>query len=161
MNRKYFITYLWTFTWDIIVWLIVMMTWFFFGTKLHWQNGLWCELKRGSVVSRIWKCSGVTLGHGGIYNYGCSGGDGVDTKTERHELIHVEQYEVSMLVSFVAGNFIFWSDVSLASLTIGSMFWTLGWGIVYGASMLQAWLRGENYYRGNIMEESAYSQAEE
>lgn len=127
---------------------------------MHWQDGLWCELREDSFFSRVWNYAGVTLGHGGIYNHGRSGGPGVDTDTEQHELIHVEQYEVAMLVAFVAGQIIFWSRMDMVGLVFGAIFWVLGWYIVYGASMLQAWLRGETHYRGNVFEESAYSQVE-
>lgn len=159
--NRFLFTYLWTFPWDIIVWFVVLVMWVFFGKKLHWCEGLWCELKSESIISKKWNYAGITLGHGGLYGDGYSGGKGVDTDTEVHELIHVEQYEVSMCVAFVAAQIIFWSRMDMVGLFFGAIFWVAGWGIVYGAASLQAWLRGENYYTGNVFEESAYSQADQ
>lgn len=158
--NRYYLTYLWTWPWDLVVWLGVLVTWLFVGTKIQWQDGLWCELRRNSFFSRVWNYAGVTLGHGGIYNAERSGGPGVDTSTEKHELVHVEQYEVAMLISFISGIAVSVVGLSLPALITGASIWVLGWYIVYYAASFQAWLRGEPHYRGNIFEESAYSQVD-
>ena len=49
-----FITYLWTLPWDILTWLSVLLIWLCWGTKLHWLEGLWCELKPNSWPTMTW-----------------------------------------------------------------------------------------------------------
>ncbi len=155
--RRYLFTYVWTLVFDAPMWFVVLFVRLFFGTKLHWCEGLWCEVKKGSWVANKWavKWAGLTLGHGGIYGPGHSGGPGIDTHVELHEHIHVEQYEAAMLSSFTIG---------IAMLASGSVWWMclavwlLGGPWAYIASLVQAWLRGEDMYRGSHLEEAAYSQ---
>ena len=160
-RNKYYVTYVWTIAWDLISWMIVLFGWLFFGKKLQWCEGLWCEINRKSLFGRLWKWGGVTLGHGGFYGDGLSGGHGIDTREEEHEHVHVEQYEVAMLIGFIFAVATVCVFHNLAALIVGGVFWVFSWVIMYAASAVQAWLRGEDGYRGNIFEESAYSQADE
>lgn len=90
----YWLTYIWTCTHDIITMLVVFLIWLFWGTRLSWNEGLWCELKPKSWPARTWyrhkkdgkpvenpehvqehmgkwkTWGGTTLGHGGFYGPG-------------------------------------------------------------------------------------------
>lgn len=158
------LTYLWTWPADLLCWLAVLAVWVVCGTKLHWENGLWCELKPNSWPARVYgqKWAGVTLGHGGIYGVGWSGGDGIDTPVEQHEHVHVEQYEAAMLHALM-----------VAALIVGAYFidplappvavlacWVLGGAMSYLASLLTALARGEQAYMGSHLEEAAYHDGE-
>jgi len=155
--RRYILTYLWTMPFDLLMWIFVLFVRGICGTKLHWQEGLWCELRKGSFLAKKWAIdwAGVTLGHGGIYAPGYSGGPGIDTVCERHEHIHVEQYEAAMLAAFV---FSITAVAAGADWRVCLMAWLLGGAIIYMASLIQAWLRGEKPYEGSHLEEAAYSQ---
>ena len=122
---RYFLIYLFTFPSDIFAWLTVLFIWMFWGTKLEWCEGLWCELKPNSWPTRTWyRCKkdgkpiklpehyvsvhgtwvtwgGTCFGHGGFYGPGKAGGKGIDTRVEYHEHVHTEQSEVAMLTSFL------------------------------------------------------------
>jgi hypothetical protein len=155
--NRYLLTYIWTIAFDLLMWLLVLIVWLFSGTKLHWCDGLWCEVKRGSFLAKTWavKWAGLTLGHGGIYGPDRSGGDGLDTKVELHEHVHVEQYEAAMLASQVIGIAAYFAG---AAWWMCLAIWLLGGAWAYGAALVQAWLRGEEPYRGSHLEESAYAQ---
>jgi len=140
---KKYIIYLWTLPIDLIIWLIILIVYLYAGRKLHYNNGLWCELN-----VRPKRFAGITLGHGGLLCKDFS------ATILHHELIHVEQYEaISLLCCLIA-------------ILTGLFYWSLypiiiyltGFYIAYGASCIVAWLRGEKPYYGNIFEESAYSQ---
>ena len=163
---RYWVTYLWTWPWDILAWIVVMFVWLVSGTKLHWLGGLWCELKEGSFITRIWRWGGITLGHGGVLAPTLAGGDGIDTPTEFHEhSVHVEQYETAMLLGFITGWLIFGLSVLCGHEEVGGFIgagvWFVAWPAVYGVFSIQAWFRGENAYRGNSLEEAAYSLTEQ
>ena len=165
--KRYLLTYLWTFPWDILSWLAVLFLWLLWGTKLHWLEGLWFELKEKSWPMRTWYkgWNGTCFGHGGFYAPGVSGGEGVDTATEYHERIHSEQYEAAMLVSLIFGvvaGFVLWSlQYPEVALWTGGIMWIVGGLLHTCAAFFQAWIRGENPYRGSTNEESAYSQTRE
>jgi hypothetical protein len=161
MNRRplrYWLTYLWTAPWDLaVVWPTVLLIWLLWGRKLHWLDGVWCELKYDSWPSRTWYkgWGGTTLGHGGFYASGFTGDKGLDTSTEIHEHIHVEQYEAAMLGSFL---------VSVVAFLIFHSWWfclgawSSGYLVMGISNWLQAWFRGESLYMGSAHEESAYAQ---
>ncbi len=186
---RYYLTYLWTCTWDILMWLAVLLIWLFWGTKLRWEDGLWCDLKINSWPTRSWyrkkdkhgchilipvahqpvygrwrTWGGSSLGHGGFYGPGRSGGPGIDTKIEMHEHIHVEQWEVALLVGWLLQLF-FIATLLLKGIEpfwiLHIVLWTISSAFAYSCSVFQAYLRGEDFYRGNIYEESAYAQVEE
>lgn len=157
---RYWLTYLYTGPWDILMWLVVLFVRLAWGRKLHWQDGLWCELKENSWPARTWfrKWAGVTLGHAGFYNYQVSGGPGIDTRCEIHEHTHVEQYEAAMLGGLFISVIILvvlllMGQVPCWPLHLG--IWLLSSKVSYGASVAQAWIRGEDGYRGSHLEEAA------
>jgi len=186
--KRYAISWVWTLPWDILAWLGVLLIWLFWGTKLHWQGGLWCELKPNSWPTRTWyrfkvngkhvmndvedqiykgrwkTWGGSTLGHGGFYGPGRSGGAGVDTEVEFHEHVHVEQFEVAMffgllmqlifvVILLIKGQDPLW--------IVHGILWTMSWALTYGCAAVQAWFRGESGYKGSTMEEAAYALASE
>jgi len=159
----YYLTYIWCIGLDLLCWFFVgVVMYALWGTKRHWTSGCLCiEFKKDSWPMRTWyrKWGGTTLGHTIIYATGRSGKPGiVDTKIERHEFVHVHQFEAMQLLSFI---FTIW-NVSTGFELVSD--WPLlltyfaGAPIAYLASMIQAWLRGESPYKDNIMEESAYAQ---
>jgi len=185
---RYFLVYVCSLAWDLVVWLIMLLMWLFWGTKLRWEEGVWFEFKHNSWPTRTWyrkkkngkpveipveqqpilgrweTWGGTSFCHGGFLGPGRSGGKGIDTDTEEHEHIHTEQAETAMMyaliinLAFIAENLlrgyepVWWFHLVM---------WGIGWILFYGCSALVAWLRGEDPYRGNINEESAYSQTED
>lgn len=79
-----------------------------------------------------------------------------------HELHHVEQVESRMLLGLVLGIL-----SAMLVLVLGANWvqcivalevpWFGSWMGGYGASILQAYLRGEEPYKGSHLEEAAYS----
>lgn len=159
---RYFWVFAWCFPGDIISWLIVLGSWAFWGTKLHWLGGLWFEFKENSWPMRTWyrRWAGTSFGHGGWYAPGRSGSTGIDTDVEAHEHVHSEQYEMSMLFGFISalavfvyhfaayGTFIVWLPLAI---------WTFSGVLLYQCSLATAYMRGEDPYRGSTLEEAAYS----
>lgn len=178
---RYWLLYLASLPGDVIAWVVVFAIWFFWGTKLHWYEGLWCELKPDSWPTRTWyrvtvkgrhvlntdtekygtwlTWGGTTLGHGGFFGPCRSGDTGIDSLVEAHERVHVEQYEVAMvagsLLSVVQALGLMWTgqDPNWAWLLTQ---WVLSALYLYGISCVVAWLRGENPYFENAAEENAY-----
>jgi hypothetical protein len=148
---------------DILVWPIVLILWIAWGRYLHWQNGLWCELKPGSWPLRTWwkGYRGATLGHGGFYAPGDAGGDGIDTKVEYHEHVHAEQFEVAMLISFLLAVYVFTAMALLGHFDLTPFLcipiWASGWIVTLAGGWVVALLRGEPVYRGSAHEEAAYA----
>jgi len=186
---RYLLTHLWTWPWDLISWFAVLCIWLFWGTKLHWLGGLWCELKKNSWPTRTWyrkkdehgspqmhpiekqvelgmwkTWGGSTLGHGGFYGPGRSGGEGIDTEVEFHEHVHVEQFEVALWVSFLYACAVFVHNAvafNAYSYWLCGAIWLSGFAVFYCCALIQAWLRGESAYKGSTLEEAAYSLAED
>jgi len=156
----YFIVWIVTLPMDIYVFALVATMRLFFGKRIFWQNGLWCELKPSWWTK---KYNGAALGHGGIFSPGKSGGKGIDTTTEVHEHVHVEQFEVSMMISFIISIFCFFS-LRLIHGSFDFIFslivWCSGYILFLVSGWLVALLRGENAYYGSQHEESAYAIAE-
>lgn len=75
---------------------------------------------------------------------------------EAHERVHVEQFEAAGLLGLLIAVVVAlmgWSPVtSAAALAL----WVLFPLATYGAGAVAAWLRGEQLYRGNHLEEAAY-----
>jgi hypothetical protein len=155
----YIITYLWCIYVDIFFWFWVgVAVHGLWGTKRHWTAGCLCiEVREGSWPTRSWyrHWLGSTLGHTILYSPGRAGILGiVDTPVERHEMIHVSQFEALQLMAAIVFSYLVFSSgfqwQYLAILPSGA-------GLAYLASMLQAFLRGETPYRGSIFEDHAYA----
>lgn len=159
--KYYSLTYIWTWPADIIAWLLVLIIWALWGTNLHWLEGLWCELKPKSWIKKHYAWGGTTFGHGGILSFGYAGGKGIDTIVERHEHIHVEFYEAAMLLAFAIALVVFIAlaiiGCPIVGLVIGGLIWITGGLASYGSRSLQAIVRGEDKYQGNVEEEAAYA----
>lgn len=160
--KRHIFVYVYCLAGDLIGYLIALVMYAIFGGKLIWENGLWCAVPDESLWCRkIAKgFSGGTVGHGGWLRMRLIGGDGIDTELESHEHLHVEQYEVVMLLVFVI--LIGWTIQAIYLGTIAAMwplllvYWALGGLLGTVAAWIVAWLRGESMYRGNTMEEGAY-----
>jgi hypothetical protein len=107
--------------------------------------------------NRPW--GGTTLGHGIFYGPDGRHGSGGWTGTQAHEHIHVEQYEVSMLRSFIVGLIVGIVLMVLGhpvvSIVIFLGVWTTGYLMMGVSGWLTAVLRGEEAYWGSTHEESA------
>lgn len=174
--------------WNLLVWFIVAWIRLLWGNKLWWSEGsLWTELYPNSWPTRTWyrrkvhgdpvvnpshrqfnygqwqTWAGTTLGHGGWYGPGISKGTEVDTVTEVHEHIHVEQFETYSLFGFIMGVAAFGGCAAaghwMAGALVGGWFWLLGGPLGFSCGWMVAILRGEPAYRGSIHEEHAYSAA--
>jgi cbb3-type cytochrome oxidase subunit 3 len=158
-----YLTYLWTWYTDILCWFFVgVVLYALWGTKRHWTAGCLClEFKEGSWPTRSWyrRWAGTTLGHTILYNVGRSGKPGiVDTPVERHELIHVHQYQVMQLLGMIVTAVNVLSGFDFRTEWHALLLLPSAAALAYLVSMLQALIRGESPYRDNIMEESAYAQ---
>lgn len=161
MNKKkpwhFYVIYLFTWPSDVWCWGTVVLSWLFNVThKLHWlKGGLWGVIRRDTCLNSLFKYIAVTLGNGGLIKDGHEGDLAlIDTDVESHEQWHVEQHQVAQLVVFV--QILYGYYVSGANLSM-FLLWPFGSLITYLASMGVAKLRGEAWYRGNVLEEAAYA----
>lgn len=186
--RRHWFVYICSISWDIISWIVILVMWLLWGEKLEWSEGLWFRLKPGSWPARTWyrykvdgefvlnqpenwevhgkylTWGGSCLGHAGFLGPGYGGGPGIDTRVERHEHVHTEQFEVSMMISFVINALVIMTDIFSGvdpNWILHLVLWCCGWIIFYFCGGVVAWLRGENFYIGNTFEESAYSQEDD
>jgi hypothetical protein len=159
---KHLLVYLFCLPGDLICWVLVLVIWGLFGDKLVWQNGLWVGVSKDSFwCKKAGNITGGTMGHGGWYQLDLMGDDGIDTKLEYHEHVHVEQYEVVMffvfvvLFGFVLNSVIRkqFSEIYLLVLA----YWALGGLLGSVSGWVIAILRGEEAYRGSHHEEAAYA----
>jgi hypothetical protein len=160
-KTRWFYMFVWLFTlpWDVVAFLIVLLTRVFFGQRLFWENGLWCELKHSWWTKRY---NGAAIGHGGILSPGMSGSAGVDTTTEFHEHVHVEQFEVSMTMSFIFSFLFFLVSFFISgevSIFAPALVWLLGYPVFILSGLFISFLRGEHPYFGSQHEEAAYALA--
>jgi hypothetical protein len=158
--KSYLLTHIWTFPAAILSWIAVLIVRVLWGHKLEWLDGLWCELKEDSWPMRTWykRWGGTTFVRGGFYRPGRKGQPGrIDTRTEAHEHIHIEQAEASALFgTVVAITIILALPWSTAGFITALAVWTLTAPLIYLAAGIQAVVRGESFYKGNHFEEHAY-----
>lgn len=167
MDKKlpfyFYVSILWTWPNDILVFLIVLFFRLFWAENCHWNYGLWCVLRKGSWPARTWfkGWGAVALGHGGIINYGRAGGPGVDTKLEFHEQrFHVKQIEVILLVFFTFAVIAHLTGESLTRVDLTEKvftgLWPVGFWVTYFLGIVMSVLRGDEAYKENIFEDAAY-----
>lgn len=156
---RYWLTAVWVLPAAVLSWAVLLPMWVAWGTRLHWNGGLWFELKASSWPARTWyrRWKGTTLVGGGFLGPGMAGGDGIDTKIEVHEHVHVKQFEGLQLLSFLYGVAIVVWDHSLGGILLGLSVWSSGAFLGYLCASFQAWIRGEKAYSGNMLEKAAYS----
>lgn len=165
MKWNRYIPYLWTWPFDLPVWLVWLGLWALWGEKLRWEEGsLVFNWKQDSWPARTWykEWGGTAIGHAVFYNWYVS----EETDPEKwepikvHEHKHVEQYEASMLGSFILGSLAFIVDAAqgnwLAGVLLGGAIWFGGYLWMGGPNWLLAWVRGKDPYRGSLHEEAAY-----
>lgn len=162
-----FIPYIWTWPFDLIVWLAWIVLWAAWGEKLRWEDGcLVFNWKVDSWPARTWyrPWGGTTIGHAIFYNWYVH----VETDTRAfepiqvHEHVHVEQYEGSMLSSLIIGLLVmltmgFGHGLWVTGSVLGGIIWFLGYLWMGTAGWLTAIARGEDAYRGSSHEEAAYA----
>lgn len=148
-----------------------------------WPTRSWYRMKQDGEYKRNpeslrgiygeWITWGATtLGHGGFYGTGRSQKLVVHgemkleeswTTTEAHENIHVEQFEASMLRSFIVGLVTGVVLLALGNLvgaiTAWLTYWWMGYWMMGISNWTTAWLRGEEAYRGSHHEEAARAQS--
>jgi len=139
--------------------LVVRLLW---GSSFLIKNGgLWVVLKENSKFWDEWTLSysGVCLGHGGIF------ASPVKIISVVHEAVHLEQFEVSMLKSFLSASVAFIVCAILCPYKIALMIFLCVWPFGYLFYLISGWLvaflRGESPYKGSSHEEAAYAIAED
>lgn len=164
--KYYYLTLLWTWQSDVVLWLFTALVFRpFFGKNLHFIGLiLQCERRGKDYLFKLGKrkFGGMNLGHVALYEDGATKGEGLDTCVERHEHGHGEQWEGNQLFSTLVAL-----SITVISLCTGTFWqfiylvipiWVLGGFGIYFARGLQAGIRGEDIYMGNADEESMYSQ---
>lgn len=154
---RFYLLYLFTIEADLWCWVLVSLVRMIFGQRLHWiDGGLWSEIRKKTLFAKHFKYAGVTFGNGGLLRENGAGDlDTIDSPLEFHEARHVHQHQVMQVVGWLYTLFnYFVCDASL---------WTFvtvpfGFMIAYLSAMFVAVMRGEEWYRGNIFERSAYAQ---
>ena len=180
---RYWLLWLTTFPLDVFTILIVLLIRVMWGNRLDWNEGLWCELRPDSWPARSWyryrengkmfiqpesqwskfgrwrTWGGTCLGHGGFFGPGRMSGDDADGPIELHEHVHVEQFEVSMLTTFLLGGslYLLYRFTLLPDWLLCVGVWLMGYVLMAVSGWIVAWMRGENAYRGSAHEEAAYA----
>lgn len=162
-----FIPYLWTWPFDVVVWLVWLVLHALWGEKLRWEDGcLVFNWRADSWPARTWyrKWGGTTMGHAIFYNWYVAEETDVDKfePIQVHEHVHVEQYESWMLASFLVGLTVLLSlgfahNLWMTGALLGGIIWVLGYAWVGVGGWLTALARGEDIYRGSVHEEAAYA----
>jgi len=153
-------TYLWTLPWDLLVWLAAVVVALVTRGKLAWQDmGVWAVLPPRQYQRNDLVWLGITLGHGGVLSAVGFGTRHDTTRTERHEGVHVEQFEAMALAGAVLGLIVFIGFAAIGALEvgawIGSLVWFGAFPAVIGAGHVVAKVRGEPLYWGATHEEAA------
>ena len=130
-------------------------------TPGRWPRG-WYLRTNEKGKARPW--GGTTLGHGIFYGpLVVRAADGW-LRVQRHEHVHVEQFEVVMLGAFLVAIACFATLLPLGHLVaasvLGGSIWLTGYLVMGIAGWLTALARGEPAYWGSTHEESARAQDE-
>lgn len=130
--------------------LVVRALW---GSSMRWDHGvLITTLSPTSWPMRSW----YKRWAGTCFGYGIMLAPTAGESTLYHELVHVEQNEAGSIAGLIFGIIVSVMTLSWAGLAAGIFCWvSLPW-IVYLSALLVAWLRGEDAYSGNHLEEAAY-----
>lgn len=169
MKWSRYLTYIWTWPYDLIMWLVWLVMCAMWGEKLRWEEGcLVFNLKVDSWPARTWyrRWGGTCLGHVIFYNsHVTPDATGRWHPTQVHEHVHVEQYEASMLSSFIVGLTVFSvcaaSGLVVTGAVLGGILWFFGYLWMGLSSWLTAVVRGGHLYVDSHHEEAAYSIGDE
>lgn len=172
-TKRHVVLYVLGLPWDLFLgWPMVLLARLFWGENLSWESTpkgepggpvLTCSFKKGSWPNRTWyaKWGGTTVGHAIVYNHD-QRYPGSWSEVQRHEHVHVEQFEGVCASSFLVGLGVGVTVAALghpgAGAIIGVVLWWAGYLIMGIGNYAAAWLRGEDPYRGSSHEESAYAQ---
>lgn len=147
------ILYLITLPVNIVGWVAILVSAALWGDKPHWKDGvLTTNFRADSWIMKNWfkNWAGSTLGHS-VFMAPTNSSDA--SVTWKHELVHVEQFQVrGMIGTFILLAVVWWN------WWLALILWALLPTMSYLAAGLVALLRGESFYRGNTDEESAYAQ---
>ena len=139
----------------LIGWIIALVIRAMWGRDLSWHSGV--------LVVRLapdsWPLN-PSKKHGGWYAKwaGTSFGHGImlhDTASDvalRHELRHTKQTDSNTVAGLLLAI-----PVAFESWWMAAIVWVTMPICAYVGAMLIAWLRGEDPYRGNHLEEAAYA----
>ena len=189
--KRHIVLYIIALPWNLLVaWPVVLLIRLFWGQGLRWETPpsydyykgggggpcLSCQIRPGSwavtpgIFPKGWYFNkrtntpwgGTALGHAVFYGPNGRSDSKKWTETQAHEHIHVEQFEVSMLGSFIVGlavGILLWA---LGHLFEGGLaffcIWQAGYFMMGLSGWVTAWLRGEEMYHGSAHEESARAQ---
>lgn len=144
--------YLFTFVFDLPVWLLILFVHLLWGRNLHWEDTVLCtEFKLNSWPVRTWykNWGGTTFGHGIVY------GPAPIESTRRHEHVHVEQYQASMVNGFLHAII---ALLITGNLWFSAVVWFSGYVTYLCSNWITAFIRGEPVYSGSAHEEHAYAE---
>lgn len=144
--------YLATLPWDLLALIWVGLAYAIAGERYWFEAGaLHVELLPGKKRPWMPEMAGaMTLCHTVLYMH-----EHDRPNTIEHEGVHVEQQEAAMCAVVVTSTAVL---CVTGTLWLALLIWTTGGMLQYGAASITAWLRGEDFYRGNTHEESAYGQ---
>jgi hypothetical protein len=143
----------------LLGWLAAAVVRAAWGRALFWHQGV--PVVR--LDSKSWplnadkKWGGWYRGWGGTcFGHFIMLSDDADEFTLAHEMRHHEQHDANAVGGLIAALPVFpfewWA---------GLMFWSCAPLFAYLGALAIAWLRGENAYRGNHLEEAAYDAVDE
>lgn len=160
--------------------IAVTFLWLFWGKRLFWVDRVLCmDFKPSSWPCRSWyrikrdgkpvfnppeqwnkfgkwrTWGGTTFVGAMILGPGRAGDDykTIDTETESHEHKHIEQAAAAQIASMAYGIAIV---LRTGDYYLAGIVWATGALVYYLASMIQAYIGGEDPYRGSHLEERAY-----
>lgn len=155
-DKKYYISFLMTCLPDIVYFTIALLLFVFAGKNIYWNYGIVVELCNSSIIYKklFKKYNGGTFGRCIWYRDGIIGDEVIDTRVERHENYHVEQYEVATFVGFLIAIA---SYLSTGNVILSLSIWIGLSPLSVISGFVSAYLRGLPIYRGSMHEKSAYA----
>jgi hypothetical protein len=159
-KKKYYISFLLTCVPDVIYFALGLLLYIFAGKRILWNYCMIIELWNGSFIYKRFfsKYNGGVFGRCIWYREGIIGDEVVDTRVERHEGYHVEQYEVFTYVGFFL---CFATYIVESNMLLSLAIWIGLSPLSVLSGFLVAHLRGLSLYQGSMHEKSAYALQDE